>query len=292
MGLRGTPSQRQKRLGQELRKLREASGLPAATAGRRVGLSQAHMSHIESGRTACPEARLRELASLYGCKNQQLIDALAVMSTSDGKGWWSAYKGFTDERLRDLAELESSATAHRSFQWLYIPGLLQTAAYMRALFSSRDPAVPTEDIDRFVKFRLRRQEVLSQDPLPMYHAIIHEAAFHMHFVDRTVMRDQLEYLVELSHFPNVQIQLLPFKAETQPATPGAPFTVFDAQVAELHTVYVEHPVASVFLGDENSITRFSNAFQRLSKAALAPLASVELHQESSYRLVQHLLYIM
>ncbi|MET2714661.1 helix-turn-helix transcriptional regulator [Streptomyces harbinensis] len=292
MGLRSNVSQRQRRLGQELRKLREAADVPRAEVCRRIGIHTPHLSNIEAGRTACSEARLRALAEVYGCTNKALIDALVEMSNASGKGWWTAYAKTLETRVIDLAELEAAATAHRSFQWLYIPGLLQTPDYMRSLFARTNPTAPIEVIEEYVNFRLRRQQVLVEEPLPNYHAVIHEAAFHMKFVDRKIMQDQLEYLVQLAHFPNITIQVLPFSADAHPATPGAPYTLLDAQVPELCTVHVEQPVASVFLGDPAQINRFATDFARLSAVSLASLDLTGQLGEGSLGLVHHLLYLM
>ncbi|MGW7295820.1 helix-turn-helix domain-containing protein [Streptomyces xiamenensis] len=292
MGLRSNVSQRQRRLGQELRKLREAAGVPRAEACRHIGIHTPHLSNIEAGRTACSEARLRALAAVYGCTNKPLVDALVEMSNATGKGWWSPYAKTLESRIIDLAELESAATAHRSFQWLYIPGLLQTPDYMRSLFTRTDPAASAEAIDEYANFRLLRQQTLFEEPLPAYHAVIHEAAFHMKFVTREVMQGQLEYLVQLAQFANITIQVLPFSADAHPATPGAPFSVLDAGVPELSTVYVEHPVDSVFLGDRPYIEQFATDFSRLSTVSLAPLDPSGLLGEGSLGLVQHLLYVM
>ncbi|WP_436980286.1 helix-turn-helix domain-containing protein [Streptomyces sp. enrichment culture] len=292
MGLRSNVSQRQRRLGQELRKLREAAGVPRAEACRHIGIHTPHLSNIEAGRTACSEARLRALAAVYGCTNEPLVDALVEMSNATGKGWWSPYAKTLESRIIDLAELESAATAHRSFQWLYIPGLLQTPDYMRSLFTRTSPTAPVEVIEEYVNFRLRRQQALVDEPLPDYHAVIHEAAFHMKFVDREVMLDQLEYLVQLAHFPNITIQVLPFSADAHPATPGAPYTLLDAQVPELCTIHVEQPVASVFLGDQPHINRFATDFARLSSVSLASLDLTGQLGEGSLGLIHHLLYLM
>jgi transcriptional regulator with XRE-family HTH domain len=292
MGLRSNISQRQRRLGQELRKLREAADVSRADACRQVGIQTPHLSNIEAGRTACQEPRLRALAEAYGCTNEPLIDALAEMSNATGKGWWSKYKKMMAERVIDLAELESSAVAHRSFQWLYVPGFLQTPEYMRSLFIGTHPEAPPETIEDYVAFRLQRQQVLTEDPMPEYHAIIHETAFHMQFVSRRVMQEQLEYLVQLTQFPNVTIQILPFSAHAHPATPGAPFSILDASVRELGTVYIDHPVTSVFLGDRVRIDKFAADFDRLSTVSLAPLDPAAPLGKGSLGVVQHLLYIL
>jgi transcriptional regulator with XRE-family HTH domain len=292
MGLRTNPTQRQKRLGHELRKLREAAGMTTAEAGRHVGLGQAHLSHIEAGRTACVEPRLRALAQLYGCRNDPLIETLVSMSNADGKGWWTSYRQIVDERGRDLAELESTATAFRVSQWLYVPGLLQTRDYMRELFLNGDPGGQPEVIERQIEFRLRRQQVLSAEREPQCHAVIHEAMFHMHFVSRATMRGQLRHLVEQAQRPNVTIQLIPFKAESHPVTPGAPFTIHHSPAPELRTVYVEQPITPLFLGDQRHIDQFTTAFERLTMVALAPLDPAEPLEENSLGLVQHLRYVL
>ncbi|MDT0321507.1 helix-turn-helix domain-containing protein [Streptomyces millisiae] len=290
MGLRVNPTQRQRRLGLELRKLREASGLTGPEAGAFIGVGRAHMSHIEAGRTHIPEDKLRTLAEVYGCKSHQLVDELVAMTRTTGKGWWTDFKRVVDDRARDLAELESTATSHRCFQLIYIPGLLQTPAYMRALMENAEPDAPASRIDRYVEFRLRRQEVLRREPPPHYHAVIHEAAFHMRHVGREAMREQIEHLVHLAQRPHVEIQLLPFKAPRYPATSGTALVIYESACPELRTVYVEHPVSSMFLTDDDRISQFSHDFDRLSSVALTPLDPADTSPDSSHGLVQHLLY--
>lgn len=293
MGLRANPTQRQRRLGEELRKLREASGLSATEAGAHAGLGRAHMSHIETGRTAIPEEKLRALAKAYGCTSHPLIEGLCEMSRATGRGWWSAYKESHNARALDLAELEVGAAAHRSFQWMYVPGLLQTADYMRCLFEGGQPGRP-DAIATYAEFRQRRQHVLA-DGQPL-HVVIHEAALLMKFVPDDVMRRQIEHLVKVAKSPHVRIQLLPFKADINSATPGTPFTILDNRVPELSTVYVEHPVSSVFLGDREHLDQYHSAFEHLSTAALPPIAlrgERESHtKRDSLQLIQHLLYTL
>ncbi|BBJ44295.1 transcriptional regulator [Streptomyces antimycoticus] len=294
MGLRANSTQRQRRLGEELRKLREASGLSATEAGAHAGLGRAHMSHIETGRTAIPEEKLRALAAAYGCTSHPLVDGLCELSRATGRGWWSSYKVSHNARALDLAELEASAVAHRSFQWMYVPGLLQTADYMRCLFESGQPDSP-KVIDAGVEFRQRRQHVLA-DGSQLFHAVIHEAALLMKFVPGDVMRRQIEHLVTMAELPHVCIQLLPFKSDVNSTTPGAPFSILDSRVPELSTVYVEHPVSSVFLGDHEHLTQYNSAFEHLSAVALPPMALQGERkcytERDSLQLIQHLLYTL
>lgn len=296
MGLRANPTQRQRRLGVELRRLREAAGMSATEAATYADLSSPHLGHIEAARTAIPETKLRALAAAYGCHQEPLVDALVAMSNATGKGWWSAYRKAVGPRILDLAELEATASAHRTFEWLYVPGLLQTEAYMRALFNSRDPATDGQTHDTYAEFRLHRQQVLHGDSPPTLHAVIHETAFHMRFVDATIMRDQLIHLAEMAKLPHVQIQILPFKAATYPDALGTPFVVLESAVPELSTVYIEHPVSAMFLDDQSQLSQYNATFDSLSSSALVPIAPcperMTYAKTDSLGLVQHLLYTL
>jgi transcriptional regulator with XRE-family HTH domain len=291
MGLRANPTQRQRRLGQELQRLREPTGLSAAEAGERIGVGRAHMSHIEAGRTHVSKEKVRALAETYGCTRHELVEELVAMAASDGRGWWSEYKRTVGPQLLDLAELESTATGYRSFQWLYVPGLLQTRDYMNALFQSSNTGVSADLLDRYGEFRLKRQQVLARDPAPSMHVIIHEGVFHMGFIDRGIMAEQLESLIEASRSPGITIQILPFSTGTNPAALGA-FTILDANAPELRTVYADQPVTSVFLGDHDHVEQYAGHFARLSSVALAPLDPNAPYGEGTFGLVQYLLYAL
>ncbi|SFB80087.1 helix-turn-helix domain-containing protein [Streptomyces aidingensis] len=292
MGLRTRISQRQRRVGQELQRLREVAGLSGAEAGAHIGLGRPHMSHVEAGRTHISEANLRTLCQVYGCTDSDLVDVLVAMSQSDGKGWWTRHRWARGTRAWDLAELESLATHFRIFEWLYVPGLLQTSDYMRSLFTLGNQGLPKDRIDEYTEFRLRRQQVLTDEPLRRFHAIIHESAFHMEFADPQVMRRQLEHLVEASQLPNVVIQVLPFSASRTSLTPGAPFNVYDLCTPSLRTVYVEHPTSAVFLADHSHLDQFAREFDRLSSVALAPLKATDHLGEGSLGFVQHKRYLL
>ncbi len=296
MGLRANPTQRQRRLGMELRRLRTAAGLSVGEAAAAAGLGPPHLGHIEAARTAIPEVKLRALAAAYGCQSEPLIEALVAMGQATGRGWWSDFRGpHHSDAARDLAELESLSIAHRSFQWVHIPGLLQTPEYMRTLFVGGNPEASPAAIERFVEFRLQRQQVLTGEAPPRFHAVIHEAALRMQFVGPHIMRRQIEHLVELAKLPNVLIQILPFRAEVHPQF-SAPFVIYDHSVAQLSTAYVEHPNTSPFIGEPRELHEFDTEFNKLSEAAFAPVPAViepKFYTErDSLGLIQHVLFTL
>lgn len=296
MGLRANPSQRQLRLGFELRRMRAAAGFTAAEAGKYASIGGAHLAHMEAGRTAIPTHKLRELLRAYGIESATYIESLVALSEASGQGWWTDYKHHVAEHTRDLAELECMAPTQRVFDMVYMPGLLQTPEYMRALAASTPhPDTPAEALERRLEFRIRRQSVLTGDSVASYHAIIHEAAFHMSFVPRSTLRDQLSHLVETARLPHVTIQIVPFRSASFPAV-GTPFTLFGARPPELSTVYLEHDAGSVFFGDQTHVSRYEEIFDRLSTVALEPLSLTSEQKFSSGRdslsFLQHLAYTL
>jgi hypothetical protein len=218
------------------------------------------------------------------------------MSQSNGRGWWSEYKHPPhNDDARDLAELESTCVRYRAFQWVQVPGMLQTGEYMRALFRSGSPDASEETHEKFVEFRLRRQRLLTGARPPEFHAVIHEAALRMTFVGRGVMERQIEHLVELAEHPHVRIQILPFRANMYQLGFSSPFVYYDAAVPELSTVHVDHhPTQSPFVTGQINLMQFSQAFSKLSEVALPPIAfdsasSMSVRRDS-LGLIQRLMY--
>ncbi|MDT3395839.1 helix-turn-helix transcriptional regulator [Streptomyces sp. B1866] len=213
MALRSHPTARQERLGAELRKMREAAGMTAREAADRVGTTAAQMSHMEAGRTGVSEERLRRMAAEYACFDGALIDELVAMATDRGKGWWEKYRGVLPHAALDLAELEHHAAYLRMFEAAYVPGLLQTEAYVRALFAYGLSESSPQDLAPRVSFRLQRRDVLDRDPVLPWEVLIHEAALRTRVADRKVQREQLAFILERSDHPHVTVRVVPFDVD-------------------------------------------------------------------------------
>ncbi|WP_328938211.1 helix-turn-helix domain-containing protein [Streptomyces tauricus] len=293
MGLRTTISERQRRLGYELKHLREQAGFSAGEAAERIGMGRAQLSQIETAKTTILTERLHELCRLYGCTDETYVRALVAMSEATGKGWWSAHRKHRGPGALDLAELEAGAVTIRTHEPLFIPGLFQTADYARAIFSS--PKLELDNIEQALRFRMERQRILTLDDPPSVHAVIHEAALHMRFGDADVVREQLLHLIELARLPNVTIQIYPFTAQAYAALSGN-FAHFIPSNAKLGTVLLEAPLGSRCLAEEGQLREYSFLFDSLAESALAPI-DVSLAPEArsvkdSLALIQHLLYTL
>jgi transcriptional regulator with XRE-family HTH domain len=293
LALRTSTTERQRRLGAELRKMREQAGLSVTQGGEFIGMSRAHLGHVEAGRTGIPSEKLRALCHAYGCTREPLVIALASLGESGGKGWWTEYRHALNQTVLDLAELEAAADTLHSYESLFIPGILQIPEYTRSIFRSSQHERRTDDIERAVQFRMDRQKVITQERPPTVHAVIHEAALHVRFGGTAVMREQLLHLVRMAELPHVTIQVLPFTAEGLSAF-STPFLLVESHGSTLKTVLVETPASSLYVHESEAVHKYAARFAHLASTALPPLdpaVPATAHESrDSLGLVQYLLY--
>ncbi|MDF9814613.1 helix-turn-helix transcriptional regulator [Streptomyces sp. SPB162] len=288
---RSVPSERQRRLGAELRKLRNRAGLSGDQAGALLDADRTRISNIEAGRIDVSRNRLYLLLREYGCPRGPLFDGLMEMAQERGKGWWDEYCDVMGRDALDLAELESRSTAVRVHEPLFIPGMLQTEDYAREAIAAvgRD----TERRERYVQFRMARQQALTGERPAAYHAVLYEAALRVEVGSVQIMRKQLLRLIEVARLPNVTLQIFPFEHGPYSAF-GRPFLLFQAATPELSTVYVEHPQSASFVGDGGQVDEYGRMFERLAELALPPVdpeAAPESHEgRDSLSLIQHVMY--
>ncbi|MCQ8769335.1 helix-turn-helix domain-containing protein [Streptomyces telluris] len=269
MAPRNNPTARQVRLGTELRRMREQAGMKASEAARLLGVSPMQMSHMETARLGVGKERLRTLAAQYGCADAAYVDALVAMTGRRGPEWWQKFRNSVPPEALDLAALEWYAKSIQGLQTVHVPGLLQTTAYTRALFSYLSPGTMPADLDAEVEFRKRRRAVLERDDPPPYSAIIHEAALRVLVGDRDVAREQLNALLEQSEQPGVTIRVVPFSAERF-AGMGYSMLYATGPVPQLDTVQIDHVHGSVFLDTEEQLAHYRDRWRTVERSALGP----------------------
>ncbi|MGW2629910.1 DUF5753 domain-containing protein [Streptomyces chattanoogensis] len=184
---------------------------------------------MEAARVGVSTERVRYLAGQYACDGSALVDALVAMATERGRGWWEDYRGRVPSGYLDLAELEHHATRLRTFQSVYIPGLLQSEERVRTIFGASVlrcfgasvlrcfgasvPKLSEEEFEVRVRFRLRRQEVLARRRAMPSQVLLHEAALRIKVADSKVARGQLLYILEQSERPQVAVRVVPFDVD-------------------------------------------------------------------------------
>lgn len=266
---RREPTARQLRLGVELRRLREAAGLTAVQSAALLGANRVQMSHIESGLTGVSEERMRRLASHYACTDAEFIDALVEMAMDRTRGWWEEYRGLLPTSFLNLSELEHHARFLRHVAILYVPGLLQTEAYSRAVFSSRLPELTDDELE----LRIRHRKARQQFAIP-YEAVIHEAALRIRVGDRATSKVQLARLLELSEADHITLRVIPFDLDGF-AMASSTMTYVGGRLPRLDTVVRDALHGTAFIDSAAQLNTYRTSFRKVEDASLEPGQSRE-----------------
>lgn len=276
------PTLRQQRLGTELRKLREHAGLSATAAAELLGINQARVSSIESGRYAVSAERVRAFARGYDCADESLIEALCMMTGGRTRGWWDEYRDHLPVALVDLAELEHHAVELRACLVIHIPALLQTTDHARALFREVAPPLLPYEVEHRLSHRIKRQGILHGSQAVRYTALIHEAALRMGFGGRDIARAQLQHVIDMGEHDNITARVIPFGSGF-PGT-GQSIDYLSGHVPQLDTVQLDTHHGCEFLDAQSQLNKYSSVLDRMETAALTPVES----RDFIHRLAQQL----
>jgi transcriptional regulator with XRE-family HTH domain len=279
---RGSRTLRGRRLATELRRLREATGLNGEEVADRLGWSGSKVSRIELHRTGIKQADLRKLLDLYevGETRREELFALARESRSSDKTWLE--KATANFSAEYAAYLHAEAEAESVWNWepQVVPGLLQTPEYARAVMHGWQSmfAVPPGDVERRVQTRVMRQQLLIKDSPLELSVVIDESVLRRRFGGKTVMRQQMERLVEVSELANVGLRVLPLEGD-HPIGTGTFYYLKFPQVHDVSMpdiVAIEHMMGNYYLEDEEDTYKFLVTFRHLVTNSLDPDQSRKL----------------
>jgi transcriptional regulator with XRE-family HTH domain len=261
------PTVRRRRLGQELRRLRELKGMTAEEVAERLLVSQSKISRLENGRRSISQRDVRDLCGVYEVEDHRIVDSLMQMAKdSRQQGWWHS---FGDIPYSVYIGLETDAASLRVYDPQVVPGLLQTRPYAEALIAGALPETASADIDKRVQVRLRRQERISapENPLRLW-TVLDEAALRRVVGNRSLMRDQLEHLVEQSQLPHVTVQVIPFDMGAHPGLNGQYAILEFPDAADSSVVYIEGVTSDLYLEKANDVQKYSVMYEHLRAQAL------------------------
>ncbi|MFE9610138.1 helix-turn-helix domain-containing protein [Streptomyces sp. NPDC006012] len=261
------PTVRRRRLGQELRRLRELKGMTAEEVAERLLVSQSKISRLENGRRSISQRDVRDLCGVYEVEDQRIVDSLMEMARdSRQQGWWHA---FGDIPYSVYIGLETDAESLRVYEPQLVTGLLQTRAYAEALVQGALPETSTEDIEKRVQVRMRRQERISAEhnPLRLW-VVLDEAALLRRVGTDRVMHEQLEYLIEMSQLPHVTVQVLPFEVGAHPGLNGQYAILEFADAADSSVVYLEGVTSDLYLEKAHDVQRYAVMYEHLRAQSL------------------------
>jgi hypothetical protein len=211
--------------GLTLRRLREGAGLSHEQAGQAIGVPGPQIDRLEAGQADFRMRDVVDLCALYRVSDQaDRVTLLGLARRGNSAEWWHPYRDVIPPWFERYLGLEQAASVIRSFEAQFIPGLLQTRPYARALLALGFPSAPPHIIERRTDLRMRRQDILRRRLPTRLWAVIDEAALRRPIGGGAVMRAQLRHLIEASDMPHVTIQVAPFSLGGHPAA-GVPFTV-------------------------------------------------------------------
>jgi transcriptional regulator with XRE-family HTH domain len=282
-----TPALCRLQLGSELRQLRLAAGLKGSQVVKKLIWSPSKLTRLETGENTYVEAAdVMALCEIYGVDLETrsvLLGYAAVTKTK--RDWWLTpeYRPVIRPGFKAFLDLEATAVALHNYEAEFVPGLLQTEAYVRVIHQRAHQGLPAEEIDRLVAIRTRRQEVLTRATSPLkYTAIFGEAVLRRRVGEPPVMRDQLAHIVDVVESrPNVRVQVVPFRVGAHPGMNGSFFVLqFPDKLSLKPMVYLEGLVDAWVKRSETDVERYSDAFSDLQALAAGPQESLKLIKEA------------
>jgi transcriptional regulator with XRE-family HTH domain len=268
---RRSPTLRRRRLGSELRRLREQAGLTIDQVASALDCSSSKISRIETGQVNATPRDVREILAHYGVAGKRQEELIQLSREARQKAWWQTYD---DRVITALIGFEAAATSISSYDASLVPGLLQTVEYARAVTRAVRPTLRPEEVNHRVAVRTARQAHLPEDDPPALWVILDEAVLRRPVGGLGVMVEQVRHLVEAAALPNVTMQVLPFAAGEHAGMDGS-FAIYGfAEPADTDVVYLENATSDHYLHRPEEVRRYALVFDHLRAAALKPDDSV------------------
>ncbi|MFF5172613.1 helix-turn-helix domain-containing protein [Micromonospora sp. NPDC000089] len=284
---RQPPTVRLRRLAAELRGLRTAAGLTRDEVSEQTGINPATLYRIETAKVRPQRRTLMAMLDKYGITDEDKRTELIALSRQAAQlGWLQAYESELPELYTTYISFEAEARSVHNYESLFVPGLLQTENYARAVIRGVLPLATDADVQARVEARMQRQEsLLKTEPLRLW-AILDEAVLHRLTGGPAVMAEQLDALVTAAGQPHITLQVIPFTSGAHAGMPGS-FVVMDfPDPADPALVYVDSMAGDLFLEREADVRRYTSTFEHLRATALDPTSSIKLIQEHAAAISQ------
>jgi transcriptional regulator with XRE-family HTH domain len=273
----GGPTVQRMLVGARLRRLRTEMGLTREEAAEAIRASEWKIHRLENGQVGFKDRDIVDLLRLYQVTDpEEVAEFVTLAREANTPGWWRHYGDLLPSWFRTYVDLEAAAALIRTYEGQFVPGLLQTDDYMRAVVRGAHLEDNSEEVGRRVRLRMARQTLLTREQPPRLWAVIDEAALRRPVGGPGVMRGQLERLLDASKLPNVTLQILPFAAGAHPAMVGS-FSILRFPDEELpDVVYLEHLTSASYLNKAEEVDRYLHVMESICVRAAPPERTVEL----------------
>lgn len=271
-----TPTLRLRRLGLELKRLRELAGLTADEAATTLDCHGSKISRIENGRSAVRPRDVRDLLGRYGVTDKSAVARLEGLARHGrDRGWWQDFGDAVTPDYVDYISLEAGAIGLDTFETMLVPGLLQTPEYMRAVFAAHLTPLSDEQIEARIHLRSLRQKALdrSESPLALW-AVVHEAALRAPVGGSREMRAQLGVLRERAAQRNITVQVLPLESGAHAGMHGSFGILRYPESDDLDVVFAEHLTGALYIEEPSQVIRHLETFDHLRATAMSPRATL------------------
>jgi len=267
-----SPTVRRRRLAAELRRLR--GDLTGEYVAERMGWSASKVSRIENAHTAPQASELKKLLSLYGVDGSYADELMALATEAKRKGWWEAFADALPDAHTGYIGLEAEATSSRHWANEFIPGLVQTEDYARALITTHARAIapiPPGEIRARVEARMIHQKILERDPPFELDLIFDESVLLRRIGPNSLMRAQLGRLLEVSETETVTLRILPLDGPHAIITGGFTLLHFNKvhEVVYPDVVNLDHLTGANYFEEEKDTYQYQLAFERLAELSLS-----------------------
>lgn len=264
------PTARRMILGSQLRRLREEAGVTRQQAGYNIRGSESKISRLELGRVGFKERDVTDLLTMYGVEDStERQTFLDMVKQSNEPGWWRRFGDTMPNWFTDLVGLEEAAARIQIWEPLYVSGLLQIEPYARAIFSHGRPDMADERVDQLVALRMRRQKMFSRPDAPRVWMVLDESVLHRPIGGLKVLKQQIEYLLEMSALPHVSVQILPFTRSGLSAEHA--FSLLRFGEPELPNIaYVEYLTGAHYIEKREEIEKYSRSLDMLAVDSETP----------------------
>jgi transcriptional regulator with XRE-family HTH domain len=276
MPARSSPTVKRRRLAAELRRLRELAKLTVEGVAEQLEWSSAKISRIENARVTVLPRDVKFLLAAYGLTEADPSwDALLALSReSRERGWWQQYGDAVPDWFGSYVGLEAEAESIWAYDPEFVPGLLQTEDYARAVHRAQLLNATDADIDRLVRVRMERQDLLTTDDAPQVWLVLNEAVLRRVVGGAAVMSAQLQRLQDAATLPNLALQVVPFSVGAHPAMDGG-FSLLSFP-NDPSVVYFEYHTGAIYMEKPPEVTRYKLLFDHLRATALSVDASRHL----------------
>ncbi|EFL22041.1 MULTISPECIES: helix-turn-helix domain-containing protein [Streptomyces] len=264
----GAPTVLRVVLGKRLQDLREKSGLSFEQAGRALDVTHATIRRMEKAEVGLKLPYVEKLLRTYGVTDPEEVEAfLSLAREANKNGWWHRFRDVLPDWFNTFVSLEVEANLIRAYEPHYIPGLLQTEDYSRAVLRAGMPHAPETEIERNVALRLERQALLRRPDPPMLWVVMDETVLRRPIGGSETMRAQIGRLIEVADSPQIRLQVMPFDAGPHPAMYG-PFHIFRFPIPELPDIaYTETLVSGSYFDQRDDVSAFLEALDRMCAQA-------------------------